>query len=452
MADSSTLFTGASRYASDFESLIERAVNIASLPLTQLQSVRSNLQSQSSALSTLQSAFESLQNAVESLASTTGVSGYSTAVSNGAVLSASVSEGALTGVWTVEVTSLGSWTSTLSKDGLTTVTDPSTQNISSATSFTLTIDGTPTVITPDSGTLNELVEAINEAGLDVEASIVNVGSTSSPDYRLAIRSTKLAAVSIQLNDGSQDLLDLLATGAEATYKVNGMATELSSDSRTITLAPGLTITLLSQSDSGVATTVTVSRSTAPFSNALSAFVTAYNAALDALDAHRGKDAGALAGQSIILTLTDALRQLTRYEAGSGNILTLTDLGLSFDDKGKLSLNTTAFESAVGGNATALLEFLGSSTESGFLKWATDVLDSLLDSTDGALTLTMDTLKNQISAQDDRIELEQERIDQIRQALVAQMAAADALIASLEQQAKYISDLFESMRIAAQMYS
>jgi len=137
MADSSTLFTGASRYASDFESLIERAVNIASLPLTQLQSVRSNLQSQSSALSTLQSAFESLQNAVESLASTTGVSGYSTAVSNGAVLSASVSEGALTGVWTVEVTSLGSWTSTLSKDGLTTVTDPSTQNISSATSFTL---------------------------------------------------------------------------------------------------------------------------------------------------------------------------------------------------------------------------------------------------------------------------------------------------------------------------
>lgn len=452
MADSSTLFTGTSRYAGDFQNIIERAVKIASLPLNQLQSARSTLQAQSSALGALRSAFESLQSAIESLGNTTGVSGYSTAVSNGAILSASVSEGALTGVWTVEVTSLGSWTSTLSKDGLTTVTDPSTQNISSATSFTLTVDGTPTVITPGSGTLNELVEAINEAGLEIEASIVNVGSTASPDYRLAVRSTKLAAVSIQLNDGSQDLLDLLATGANATYKVNGMATALSSDSRTVTLAPGLTITLLSESEAGVATTVTVSRSTTAFSNALSAFATAYNAVVDALDAHRGQDAGALAGHSVIFTLADALRQLTRYEAGSGSIPTLTDLGLTFDDDGKLSLDVTTFQAAVQDNIAALLEFLGSSSESGFLKWAADVLDGLLDSTDGTLTLALDALQDQISAQDDRIEAEQERVDRIQEALVAQMAAADALIASLEQQARYISDLFESMRIASRMYS
>jgi len=215
MADSSTLFTGASRYASDFQSLIDRAVRIASLPLTQLQSARSTLQAQSSALSALEDAFQSLQTALSSLESATGVSGYSTAVSNGAVLSAAVSTGAMTGVWTVEVTSLGAWTSTLSKDGLTTVTDPSTQNLSAASSFTLTVDGTPTVITPAAGTLAALVEAINEADLEVEASVVNLGSGSSPDYRLAIRSTKLAAVSIQLNDGTQDLMETLATGGPA---------------------------------------------------------------------------------------------------------------------------------------------------------------------------------------------------------------------------------------------
>ncbi len=452
MADSSTLFTGASRYASDFQSLIDRAVNIASLPLAQLQSVRSTLQAQSSALSALQDAFESLQTALTSLESATGVSGYSTAVSNGAVLSAAVSSGAMTGVWTVEVTSLGAWTSTLSKDGLLTVTDPSTQNISAASSFTLTVDGSPTLITPEAGTLEALVEAINQAGLDVEASVVNVGSGTSLDYRLAIRSTKLAAVSIQLNDGSQDLMDTLATGEPAAYKVNGMASAIQSDSRTVTLAPGLTVTLLSVSETNVATTVTVSRSATAFSNALSSLVTAYNAAVDALDAHRGQEGGALAGQSIVLALTDALRQLTRYEAGSGDIRTLTDLGLSFDDQGKLSLDATALQDAVGDDPAGLLEFLGDSAESGFLQWAAEVLDGLLDSTDGTLSLSISSLEDQISAQDDRIAAEEDRVDQIRQNLVAQMAAADALIASLEQQARYITDLFESMRIAAQMYS
>jgi flagellar capping protein FliD len=46
--------------------------------------------------------------------------------------------------------------------------------------------------------------------------------------------------------------------------------------------------------------------------------------------------------------------------------------------------------------------------------------------------------------EERIAAEQERIDQLRQNLEARMAAADALIASMEQQAKYFQGLFESM--------
>lgn len=452
MADSSTLFTGASRYAADFQALIERAVAIASLPLKQLQSVKSSLQAQSTALGKLQDAFKALDTAITNLNSAASKSSYTTAVSNGAVLSASVSSDAMPGIWSVEVTSLGAWTSTMSKDGLTAVSDPSAESISTAASFTLTVDGDQTVITPGAATLNALVEAINAAEAGVEASIVNVGTTSSPDYRLALRSTKLAAVSIQLNDGSQDLLDTLATGAPATYKVNGMATAIENDSRTVTLAPGLTITLLGTSEPGVPTTVTVSRSTTGLSNALSAFVNAYNAAVDALDAHRGKDAGALAGQSIVRSLTDSLRTLTRYEASSGDIRSLEDLGLSFDDQGKLSLNVTTFESVLRDEAEAVTEFLGAAGESGFLGWASETLKALLDSTSGALTLAASSLRDEIKVQDERIEVEQERIDRIREDLAARMAAADALIAALEQQALYINSLFEAMRIAARMYA
>ncbi|MGC8793949.1 MAG: flagellar filament capping protein FliD [Bryobacteraceae bacterium] len=447
----STLFTGASRYAADFQGLIERAVAIASLPLKQLQGTRDSLQAQASALEELQRAFESLRSALTGLQNIRGVSGYTTAISNGAVLSASVGAGAMTGVWSIEVTSLGAWTSTLSKDGLTTVTDPSSQSVSSSASFTLTVDGESKVITPAANTLAALVEAINQTGLDVEASIVNVGSGNAPDYRLAVRSTKLAAVRIQLEDESGQLLDTLATGSPATFKVNGMARTIESDSRTVTLAPGLTITLLGTSDPGVATTVTVSRSASALGNALSALVTAYNAAVDTLDKHRGKSGGALAGQSIVRSLGDALREMMRYDSGDETLRTLTDLGLSFDDKGKLSLDVSVLQSATG-DWQSTLDFLGSTSGGGFLGWAQGVLDSLLESDGGSLSLASKSLRDEITAQDERIEAEQERVDRVREDLAARMSAADAMIAAMEQQALYITNLFESMRIAERAYS
>ncbi|MCS7316570.1 MAG: flagellar filament capping protein FliD [Bryobacterales bacterium] len=447
-----TLFTGTSRYAADFQGLIERAVAIASLPLKQLQSVRNSLQAQSSALAKVREALEALGSALDGLERIRGAGGYMTAVSNGAVLSASAGPGATLGVWSVEVTSLGAWTSTLSKDTLPKVTDPNAESISTAASFTLTVNGEAARITPMAGTLAALVEAINRSGLDVEASVVNVGGSSGPDYRLAIRSTKLAAVSIQLADDAGELLDTLAMGAPAAYKVNGMATVIESDSRTVTLAPGLTITLLGKSDPGVAATVTVSRSSTALNSALAAFASAYNAAVEALDAHRGQAGGALAGQSIVRTLSEALRQAVSYQAGSGQLRTLTDLGLRFDDKGKLSLDSAALDGVISGGWQALLDFLGTGSDTGFLTWARSVTETLLDSDKGVLSLATKSLRDEIAAQDGRIEAEQERIERVREDLVSRISAADAMIAAMEQKALYITNLFESMRIAAKMYS
>jgi flagellar hook-associated protein 2 len=451
MSDSSTIFSGTSRYASDFQSLISRAVSIASLPLTQLTIQKTALQAESTALSTLDTKFSSLQSAITSLETATGSGSFAASVSDETIVSATVSTGALEGIYSIEVTSLGSYTNTMSKDGLTTVTDPSTQNIYSASSFTLTINGTPTTITPAANTLNDLVEAINATDLEVRASIVNIGSTDSPDYRLSIQSTNLAGDTIQLADGATSLMDTLSTGANATYKVNGRSTAVSSDSRTITLAPGLSVQLLAASETGVATTITVSRSTSAISNALLAFVTAYNAAVDELDKHRGDSGGALAGQSIVFTLSQALRDVAQYSGDSGAITSLTELGLTFDGEGKLSLDTSTFSSAASDNMKAMLTFLGSTTESGFLKSATDLLYSLEDTTDGLIKTAISSLEAAVAAQDDRIAAEQDRVDRVQENLVAQMAAADALIAALEQQASYITDLFESMRIAAGMY-
>jgi flagellar hook-associated protein 2 len=431
--------------------VIDRAVSIASLPLNQLQQQRTALSNESSALRSLETKFASLRATVASIESTIGFGSYTTSLSNSSTMSASLSEGVVEGSYSVEVTSLGSTANTMSKDssaGLMVVTDPSTQNISGATEYTLTVDGDSYQITPSSNTLNSLVEAINAAtGANVRATAVNVGSPGSPDYRISLQSTNLGPVSIQLNDGTKDLLDQLTPGAKAKYKVNGMTTEIESDSRTVQLAPGLTIDLLEQSTPGEATTIEVKRSTASVSNSISAFVNAYNALVDEVNGHRGDSNGALRGQGVVFAAAEALQNIPHFSTGNSGLSSMFALGLSLDQNGKMSFDASAFSTAANGNFAELAAFLGTTTQSGFLKSTSDLLDSLEDTANGTIKASISTVDSAIVEQDARIAAEQERVEQTRARMEAQIAAADALIAQMEQQVAYFNGMWEAMRAA-----
>jgi flagellar hook-associated protein 2 len=436
----SAIFNGTSRFSSDFQQIIDRSVAIASLHLTQMQTQLTTLNDESTAMSAVDTKFESLQSAIASLGS--AVTGFSSSVTDGAVVNASVSTGAMAGAYSVEVVDIGAYGTSMSKDGLARVAAPGNTSVSSSSTFTLTVNGAAYSITPLSNTLTSLAEAINASDAAVEATAVNIGSTASPDYRLSVRSTKLGAMNVQLNDGAVDLLDTMAAGTPATYRVNGQPTSpIESDTRTVAISPGLSVTLLKAGTSSI----TVSHNATAVSNALSSVVSAYNAAVDELDKHRGEDAGALRGLPILNSLSESLREITGYSSGTDGISSLASLGLVLDDKGKLSLDSSAFNAAAGGNFEALAAFLGSASTGGFLQTATAVMDGLQDSTSGAITTAIDGLKTETTGQNDRIAAEQERIDRLQQNLIAQMAAADSAIAILEQQATYMNGLFEAMR-------
>ena len=53
----STIFSGNSRFANDFQAIINRSVAIASLPLTQMNTVKSTLTAQAAALDELEAKF-----------------------------------------------------------------------------------------------------------------------------------------------------------------------------------------------------------------------------------------------------------------------------------------------------------------------------------------------------------------------------------------------------------
>jgi flagellar hook-associated protein 2 len=450
ISTSSALFAGNSRYANDFKSVIDRAVAIASLPMNQLKAQKTALQDQSAGLTTLDMKLAALQTAVGGIGVAASSSSWAATVSDSTVLTAAASAGALPGSYSVEVTDLGSYNNTMSLDGLEAVRDPALDNITGHTNFTLSANGRSFSFT--AGTLNEMAAKINGSGLDVQASLVNVGPEGAPDYRLSIQGTKLGSLAISLKDDAEpanELLSTLAPGARAAYKVNGFATPATSESRTVEIAPGVKISLLSKSEAGKAATITVSRTMDPIANALLSFVNAYNAAVDEVDKSRGASAGALAGQGIVYTVGKALSAVAGFAPGSGPFSSLEDLGVSLGQDGKLLLDRSKFDSAVAGKTAGLLDFLGSASGGGFLRSATDVLKGLEDPETGSVRAAMKSLDSQIDGQDGQIARQQESIDDLQMRLNAQMAAADALIASLEQQATYMTNLFQAMIASAE---
>ncbi len=97
MGTTSAIFTGSSQFSQDFSSVVSRAVQMASLPVTQLQAEAKNLQAQSDELSAIDAKFVGLQASLTKIGDAMGGSSFQTSVSNEAVVTASVGEGAVEG-------------------------------------------------------------------------------------------------------------------------------------------------------------------------------------------------------------------------------------------------------------------------------------------------------------------------------------------------------------------
>lgn len=212
-------FTGVSNYAASLQQVLTRAVGIASLPLDQDEANVTSLQTTQSDLQGLDTAFTNLQQSVSSLQSTL-TSGLLTSSVSDSTVSATVGSGATAGTYTISVGNLGSYSTALSNAGTSPVTDPTSQGISTSTTYSLIIGTNAAItITPASSDLQDLASAINsQSNGQVQATLVNVGSTSTPDYRLSLQSGTLTTDAIDLQDSSgHDLISSSTPGAPASY-------------------------------------------------------------------------------------------------------------------------------------------------------------------------------------------------------------------------------------------
>jgi flagellar hook-associated protein 2 len=432
-------FTGSSTFGPDLQNALNRAIAIASLPIQQMTADKQTVDNQASELSTISGLFSTLQTSLQSLVSGSGSKVLGATVSDSTIIQASITGSPLQGSYTIQVLDPGSSSSALSNAGSTPVTDPSSQNITSSTSFTLTVGSNTYTIAPASQSLNSLAASINSSGAPVQATVINLGSPTAPDYRLALQSTNLGSDALQLNDGTSNLLSTTATGTNASYTVNGQPSGgISSNSSTVTIAPGLDVSL---EKAGTAT-VTVAGNTTTISNSLNAFVTAYNAVVAEVQKQHGQNAGPLAGDSSVLEMETSLRQLGDYSGSSGSINSLTQLGIQFTKTGTLTFDPSALSGLSSPQISDAISFLGDPNTGGYLQFATNTLNGLLDPTTGLIPNEQQSLQAQSTKEGQAINDAQDRVTQLGNNLMAQMAAADALITTLQNQTQFIDGLFQ----------
>lgn len=457
----STLFTGASRYSTDFSAVIERSVGIASLSLTQMQQARAKSGDEVTALKAVESRVLALQSTVEGIENSVGASAWQARSSDSASVKVATSDGASGGFYTVNVTSLGSYSIAVGK---TAVADPSSGDFvtSGTTKLTLRLtdhDGggaSDTTIDIAGTTLQAVVDAINaRPEIGVQAAIVNINATATPAYAISLQSRNLGKLAIQLKEGSppplDDSKDLMnvdeadpddaSLGERATFSVNKVA--LSSASRTITLAPKLTVDLLKAESKEV--TIRVERNAAAFSSGIESFVSAYNNVLAEIDKYTASG-GALAGNALAGTIRNQLRSAVTAVLGSGQFTTLAQIGVEYTKEGRLSFNSSLFATETRDKFDALQTLVGTSTTGGFAKILTDALNALETANGGMLKSSISSLDEALKAEDQRIAAEQARVEQFTRDLQERMAKADAMIAALEQQASYFNSMFEAMRV------
>ena len=326
----------------------------------------------------------------------------------------------------------------------------STPAASGNTDYTLSIGATQKTFSLADNSATAVADAINGlTGNPVTASVVDLGSGANHDYRIKLQNNATGVVTLDLQRSTDVHLQTQRTppGELATYEVGGSGTTVSSNTRSITVSDGTTLTLL-----GTGTVdVTVTRSTSALSTALSTFADAYNAAVIELDGQRGQSGGALQGQTTLSVLAQTLSGISTYNS-SGTVTGLTNLGLKLGSDGHFTYDPFALASADIANSVGVTSFLGSSTGGGFLKIATAAMQSLEDSQTGILKNFETDVQSQIAKIGKNISDKTDKVQQMQLHMQNQLAAADALIATMEQQASYMNSMFSAMQTTNQMYS
>jgi flagellar hook-associated protein 2 len=306
-------------------------------------------------------------------------------------------------------------------------------------------------------TVGDFVSAFNNASSKAEASLVNVGTASSPSYKVLISSLYEGTERGQITRTAlgASLTNLTAytesAAADASLTITGIGS-LTRASNTINdILPGLTLSLVATGTS----TVKVSEDAASTSTKVQEFVDSYNQIVKFINENNAvtRDESGTEVKNIFGPLAtsrtddNALSALrsnlgSSVASGGSTVRVLSDLGITTERDGTLKFDVTKFNSAVAAEPSSVSDVLMSFADSVALTGGTIDLFTRFG---GLFDVTVNSNKTLISNLNSRISDAEKQIAKQADSLKARYARLESLMGKMQQQQASLSQALAGLR-------
>ncbi|MEM6692368.1 MAG: flagellar filament capping protein FliD, partial [Planctomycetota bacterium] len=291
-------------------------------------------------------------------------------------------------------------------------------------------------------TTGELIDQINSLGIGVQATI------DEDNNRIALIDTANGSETLSVRDiGSGVAASILGfTGEPGAADVNDQnVTAILGNTRGGTQSgdQGLTLTLKELSTSPV--TIDISRNDGSIADVVSTFVDQYNALVDRLDSLTffnadANEVGLLFGSSEAQRIRSGYgRLISGVVNGVGNVRTAAQVGIGFEQDGKLSLDRTKLLDEIESNRDGVEAFFATE-QNGFASRLDDLANQIAGIDNSLLSNRTSTLSTQIDRNNDRVTTLDGRLERQRERLLQQFFETEQAIARIQSNQSAISSI------------
>jgi flagellar hook-associated protein 2 len=451
----------------DTNSMIEQLLELERQPIVKLQQEEAAYQVELSAYGSLKGVLGSLRSAVEDLDSGSNLIRFSAVSGDTELFSASADENATAGSYDITVQQLAKVHKLASGAfSQSEYVGEGTLHVKVGSGSTLDIDVSAT------DTIMDVAQAINDSEAEIRAGVIFDGT----DYFLTLAADETGAENVinltvtdtgDTNDTDMNGLSRLVydqgvtenlsnaqDAADSIITVDGV-TDIHRDSNVITdVIEGVTLTLISAPVAPYnQTTLTVGRDLGTVVDKITAFVDAYNEAVDIIEEYQSYDsatetAGVLMGDAATNSIRNRLRSMvTGTVPGIESLSRLVDLGITLNTEGRLEVDSSTLNGALDDHFEDVLQFFTQSTDGseGFAVRMADTLDAILSSTNGTLAARTMGIQNSIDEIEDQVERLELRVLAWETRTRAQFNALEVLLSEYQTTGDYLSQQIASLQ-------